>query len=146
VKTLERLYDEADYRNITVIDSHLTEKKKAASIASGGLEIIVLDCERIRSRCEEKVLFAEELGHHLTGELQFVTAAINSPNARYNRIVMEGRVRRWVIHELLPREELYAALAEFAPADSTTAYELAERFGVTSDFIVAALEQYEREK
>jgi hypothetical protein len=64
---------------------------------------------------------------------------------RLNRIRCEGAAARWAIHELLPREELYTALDKLAPMESSTIYELAELFGVTVDFITAALEQYERE-
>lgn len=93
---------------------------------------IGIDPAQLRSRADERVKLAHELGHCETGTLYPIDV---TPSARRRR---EERADRWAIRRLMPCSEVISALE----SGLDTAEALAERFGVTEDFARQALSYY----
>ena len=75
---------------------------------------------------------SHELGHCVTGSFYNIYAAID-----YRRR-HENRADKWAISTLIPVDDLDDAVAQ----GCTEVWELAERFGVTEDFIRKAVCYY----
>lgn len=90
---------------------------------------IAIDPDKVRSRADEYVKLAHELGHCLTG-------------AFYNRHTLcdvrqkhENRADKWAVQQLITADELDDAVAD----GCENIWELAEHFGVTEDFMRKAV-------
>ena len=78
---------------------------------------------------QERVHLGHELGHCATGSFYSIHTAIDCRQRH------ENKADKWAIQTLVPVEELDAAVAE----GCTELWELAERFGVTEEFIRKAV-------
>ena len=95
-----------------------------------GKEYIALseDC----SFTDEKVVLAHELGHSMTG------GGYDLALGSLMRVRLEKMAERWAIERLVPLCELKLAIKQGDEAIST----LAERFGVTENFMEKVFEHY----
>lgn len=133
--TLNELYDLAEALNVDV-EAFSFGAREALSVQFGPDDyLIALDPFQLTSTADEKTKLAHELGHCATG------AFYN----QYTRFEVRGkhehRAEKWAIRRLIPKDELDSAAAE----GCTEPWELAERFGVTEDFMRKALSWYQRE-
>ena len=87
---------------------------------------------RDATSAEKACILAEELGHYHTS-----VGNILDQSELWNR-KQENRARRWGYERLLPLDKLIAV----HKAGIETAYDLAEAFGVTQDFLTSSLQYY----
>ena len=92
-----------------------------------GMDVAVLDGDAV-----EKVHLAHELGHCMTGSFYSRHAAVDSRQRH------ENRADKWAICQLITAEALDKAVAD----GCTEIWELAERFGVTEEFVRKAVCYY----
>lgn len=125
MKTLQEFYHIADKENI-VVDHFALSKREALSIMDlDGECFIAIDPQRISGETDERNKLAHELGHCITGSFY-------NQHSDYDcRQYHENRADKWAIQHLIPVEDLDDAVA----SGCTEIWELAERFGVTDDFI-----------
>ena len=93
---------------------------------------IAIDTQKIGSRPELVHKLAHELGHCMTGSFY------NRHSDFDCRQRHENRADKWAVKQLIPVDELDAAVAE----GCTEIWELAERFGVTEEFVRKAVCYY----
>ena len=123
------LYDLAQQQNIEVIRYPMSENGSMSLMLEDGRCFIGIDESVLDGGAQERVHMGHELGHCLTGSF-------------YNRYTKydirqrhENRADKWAIRELIPVEALDEAVAD----GCCELWELAERFGVTEDFIKKAI-------
>ena len=122
---LSALYDFARQQNIEVIPFPMKENgSMSIQMDSGDCIIGMDDCIR-DGACQERVHLGHELGHCVTGSFYNIHAAVDCRQRH------ENRADKWAVQTLIPVEELDNAIAE----GCTEVWELAERFGVTEEFI-----------
>lgn len=132
MKTLQSLYHIADQENI-VVDRFALYRREALSIMDEeGNCFVAIDPDKIRSETDERSKLAHELGHCVTG------AFYNQYSNFDCRQKHENRADKWAVLQLIPVDELDAAIAE----GCTEIWELAERFGVTEEFARKAVCYY----
>ena len=125
---LRALYDFAKQQNIEVIPFPMRQNGSMSIQLDSGC-VIGMD-EGIRDGgTQERVHLGHELGHCVTGSFYSIHTAIDSRQRH------ENKADKWAIQTLIPVEELDAAVAE----GCTELWELAERFGVTEEFIRKAV-------
>lgn len=125
---ISALYDFAKQQNIEVIPFPM-EQNGSMSIQLDSGCVIGMD-DRVRDGgTQERVHLGHELGHCATGSFYSIHTAIDCRQRH------ENKADKWAIQALVPVEELDAAVAE----GCTEFWELAERFGVTEDFIRKAV-------
>ena len=117
---LLELYDIAAENGVDV--DHLKLKTMKAFSVPGN---IVIDLSQLPTLAELKVCLSHELGHELR------SAFYNIRNTLETRERQEERANRWAVENLIPVEDLKAAVE----SGCKTTYELAEYFDVTEDFI-----------
>lgn len=93
---------------------------------------IAIDPGKITSAADERVKLCHELGHCATGSFYNRYAALDLRERH------ELHADRWAIAQLVPREELEAALGR----GLREIWELAEHFEVTERFMKKALAHY----
>lgn len=125
------LYDLAEDRGYAVYDCRFDTGLKGVSVplTGGGCAI---GLNRANSQAEEREVLAHELGHCETW------AFYEGDGTALQRGKLEARADRWAIEHLTPPEELRRALDE----GCREPWELAERFGVTEEFIRRAWDHY----
>lgn len=129
MKGLMELYCIADTEKITV-DSFDLEAREALSFTDdAGACYIAIDPFKLSSSADEKTKLAHELGHCMTGSFYNRYAAADIRQRH------ENRADKWAIKKLIPEDELEEAVA----CGYTEAWELAERFNVTEDFMKKAM-------
>ena len=130
--TLLELYHYANTQNVRV-DAFPLGKTEALSLQDAdGDCFVAIDPFRVKSAADEKTKLGHELGHCMTG-------AFYSADCPWQvRSRLENRAQKWEIEHLIGREALRAAVAE----GYTQVWELAERFGVTEDFMRKAVRWY----
>ena len=122
---ISALYDFARQQNIEVVPFPMKENGSMSIQMDDGACIIGMD-EGIRDgAAEERVHLGHELGHCVTGSFYNIHAAVDC------RRKHENKADKWAVQTLIPVEELDDAIAE----GCTEVWELADRFGVTEDFI-----------
>lgn len=121
------LYQLAESQGVTVNCFQLGARQ-SISIQDGDNCFIAIDPFRLVSACDEKVKLAHELGHCQTGS--FYSLDIRQKH--------ENRADKWAIRQLVPAEELKQAVKD----GFTEPWELAERFGVTEEFMRKAMRYY----
>lgn len=94
-----------------------------------------MDISMIFDRAKGRENFAHELGHCITGSFYCVYAAADI-RARH-----EYRADKWAAHYLLPPDKLQEAVDD----GCTEPWQLAERFGVTEEFVRRAVYIYQCE-
>lgn len=125
---ISALYDFARQQNIEVIPFPMEENGSMSIQLDTGC-VIGMD-ESVRDGgSQERVHLSHELGHCVTGSFYSIHTAIDSRQRH------ENKADKWAIQALVPVEELDAAVA----GGCTELWELAERFGVTEDFIRKAV-------
>lgn len=125
MKTLQEFYHIANQENI-VVDHFALSKREALSIMDlDGECFIAIDPHRLSGETDERNKLAHELGHCVTGSFY------NQYSDYDCRQFHENRADKWAIQKLIPVEELDDAVAD----GYTEIWDLAERFGVTEDFI-----------
>lgn len=132
MKSLQEFYRIAKQENI-VIDHFALSKREALSIMDlDGDCFIAIDPKYITGENDERNKLAHELGHCVTG------AFYNEYSDYDCRQYHENRADKWAIHKLIPVDDLDEAVAE----GCCEIWDLAERFGVTEDFIRKAVCYY----
>lgn len=125
MKTLQEFYHIANQENI-VVDHFALSKREALSIMDlDGECFIAIDPQRISSETDERNKLAHELGHCITGS--FYNQYSDYDCRQYH----ENRADKWAIQHLIPVEDLDDAVA----SGCTEIWDLAERFGVTEEFV-----------
>ena len=119
------LYDFAAQQNIEVIPFPLPENKSMSLMCEGGGCVIGRDPGLRNGGAEELVHLGHELGHCVTGSFYNIHAAVDCRRRH------ENKADKWAVQALIPVEELDDAIAD----GCTEVWELAERFGVTEEFI-----------
>lgn len=126
------LYDLAKEQNIEVIKYPMYENGSASTMLSDGSCYIGMDVSICDGSTKERVHLGHELGHCITGSFYNIYAAID------HRQRHENRADKWAIRHLIPVEDLDEAVA----AGCSSLWDLADRFGVTEDFIKKAVCYY----
>lgn len=126
------LYNELNGAGVRFYHWNMAEDR-AAIIELGGQYGVFMDFGNIHSSAEELVAVAHEGGHISTG----ATHRVNSP---YDLVEKhEHKADKWAIRKLIPEEELKQAMA----SGCTELWQLAERFGVTEEFMKKAVCWYQ---
>ena len=126
---LRSLYDLAVQQNIEVIPYPMPQNGSMSVMADSGLCAIGMDKSVLDGGTQERVHLTHELGHCVTGSFYNIHAAIDCRQRH------ENKADKWAIQALIPVEELDRAIAE----GCTEIWDLADRFGVTEEFIRKAL-------
>ena len=122
---IQRLYDFAKQQNIGVFPFPLPETGSLSLISDNGTCFIGMDDSVRDGDVQERVHLGHELGHCVTGSFYNIYAAVDCRQRH------ENKADKWAVLTLIPVEELDNAIAE----GCTEVWELADRFGVTEDFI-----------
>ena len=122
---LRNLYAFAKQQNIEVFPYPLPKTGSLSFMEEGGDCYIGMDDSIRDGDVQERVHLGHELGHCVTGSFYNIHAAVDC------RRKHENKADKWAVQTLIPVEELDDAIAE----GCTEVWELAERFGVTEEFI-----------
>ena len=123
------LYALAQQQNIPVYQFPLPGTGSMSLMDERGQCFIGMD-EGVRDGgAQERVHLGHELGHCLTGSFYNRYAAVDCRQRH------ENQANKWAIQTLIPVDDLDRAVAE----GCTEVWELAERFGVTEDFVKKAV-------
>lgn len=128
---LNKLYDIADKNNIDV-DYFPMAECKSLSTRFG----IAIDVDKLKNPTEEKVCLAHELGHCIKGAFYNIYSAFDI------RSKHEYTANKWAAHKLLPYNELENAFK----LGYTEAWQIAELFNLTEDFVRTAINIYKNER
>jgi len=126
---LGTLYDLAEQENIEVIRFPMAINGSMSIMDDRGACYIGMDDTGRDGGTQERVHLIHELGHCVTGSFYNRHAAIDSRQRH------ENRADKWAVKKLIPVEALDDAIAE----GCTEVWELAERFGVTEEFVRKAV-------
>ena len=126
---LTRLYDTADEADIPVFDFSLPENGSVSVMDDEGRCFIGMDPSVLDGDALERVHMGHELGHCLTGSFY------NRYSPYDLRQRHENRADKWAISQLVTEEALDNAVAE----GCCEIWNLAERFGVTEQFMQKAV-------
>ena len=122
---LRQLYELAEQENIPVLTFPLPETGSMSVMDDAGRCYVGMDPSLRDADVAERVHLSHELGHCITGSFYNIYAAVDCRQRH------ENRANKWAIRTLIPVEELDDAIA----LGCTEVWELAERFGVTEEFI-----------
>ena len=126
------LYDLAQQQNIEVIPFPMPENGSMSVMDEEGTCIIGMD-ESVRDGgIQERVHLSHELGHCVTGSFYNIYAAVDCRQRH------ENRANKWAVTTLISVDDLDEAVAD----GCTELWELADRFGVTEDFVKKAVCYY----
>ena len=126
------LYDLAQQQNIEVLRYPMQENGSMSIMLDDGSCYIGIDRSVQDGSVQERVHMGHELGHCLTGSFY------NRHSPFDIRQRHENRADKWAICQLIPLEDLDEAIAE----GCCELWELAERFGVTEQFMKKAVCYY----
>lgn len=125
---IQNLYDLAKQQNIEVFPFPLPETG-SLSVMEGERCFIGMD-EAVRDGgTQERVHLGHEMGHCITGSFYSIHTAVDCRQRH------ENKADKWAIEQLIPVDDLDNAIAE----GCTEVWELAERFGVTEEFMRKAV-------
>jgi len=119
------LYDQAKQENIEILHFSLPESSSMSIMEDDGSCYIGMDASILDGGAEERVHLSHELGHCVTGSFYNIHAAIDCRQRH------ENRADKWAVTHVIPVDDLDEAVAD----GCTEVWELADRFGVTEDFI-----------
>ena len=122
---LRNLYAFAKEQNIEVFPYPLPQTGSLSFMEDTGECYIGMDDSVRDGDVQERVHLGHELGHCVTGSFYNIHAAVDCRRRH------ENKADKWAVQTLIPVEELDTAIAE----GCTEVWELAERFGVTEEFI-----------
>ena len=123
------LYAFAEQQNIGILSFPMPENGSMSVMLDGGKCYVGLDDGVRDGGVQERVHLSHELGHCVTGSFYNIYAAVDCRQRH------ENQANRWAIQTLIPVDDLDEAVAE----GCTEVWELAERFGVTEDFMRKAV-------
>lgn len=123
--------DYADQHGITVYYGRIP-LCESMSIRQGKRCAIAIDPFCVRSMADGRVKVAHEIGHCETGSF-YQRQSPADVRGRH-----EYRADKWAAHYLLPPDKLRAAMED----GCTEVWQLAERFGVTEEFVRRATDIY----
>ena len=126
---LSALYDIAAKQNIPILSFPLEKTGSMSVMDDGGNCFIGMDPKLRDGGVRERVHLGHELGHCLTGSFYNRYAAVD------HRRRHENRADKWAIRKLVPVARLDDAVAE----GCTELWQLADRFGVTEEFVKKAV-------
>ena len=126
---IRSLYCLAQQQNIEVLSFPLPETGSMSIMTERGQCFIGMDEAVKDGAVQERVHLSHELGHCVTGSFYNIHAAVDCRQRH------ENKANKWAIQTLIPVDDLDQAIAE----GCTEVWELAERFGVTEDFIRKAV-------
>ena len=129
---LQGLYETADGLGLQIC--HLPMERLTAISTPDGF--IGMDVNKLEDSARESVCLAHEMGHCLTGSFYTVDSSLQQ------RQRCEERADRWAMGQLVPLEELKAALK----SGLTRPHELAEHFGVPEEFLIRCIQYYKEAK
>jgi Zn-dependent peptidase ImmA (M78 family) len=128
--TLVGLYAKAEQEGIEVDDFQMREVVSASFPENW----IAIDTKRIKTRKEEKVILAHEIGHCETGSFYNVYSPCDI------RAKHEYRANKRTYQILVPHDDLIDAVDK----GITETWDLAEYFDVPCEFMVKAIEYWQR--
>ena len=123
------LYNIAREQNIEVFQYPMSENGSVSAMTPNGSCYIGMDPAIQDGSIQELTHLCHELGHCITGSFYNIYASID------HRQRHENRADKWAISQLVPVDDLDEAVAE----GCCEIWDLAERFGVTEDFIKKAV-------
>lgn len=126
------LYDFAEQQNIEVIPFPMEKNGSMSIMMEDGSCVVGMDDSVQDGHVLERVHLGHELGHCATGSFYNIYAAIDSRQRH------ENKANKWAIQKLIPVDDLDDAVAE----GCHEIWELADRFGVTEEFIRKTLCYY----
>lgn len=127
--TIPELYHQAKKENIEILSYPLEQTGSMSVMLPGGKCFIGMDQKMQDGGVEERVHLTHELGHCITGSFY------NMYSPADTRLRHEYRADKWAIRRLIPVEQLDDAIAE----GCTELWDLADRFGVTEEFLKKAI-------
>ena len=125
---IQNLYALARQQNIEVLPFPLPQTH-SMSVMEGERCFIGMDASVRDGDVQERVHLSHELGHCVTGSFYSVHTAVDCRQRH------ENKADKWAIEQLIPVEQLDDAIAE----GCTEIWDLAERFGVTEEFMRKAV-------
>ena len=126
---IPELYQLACKQNIAVLRYPMAENGSMSVQLPDGAQYIGMDESVSDGGAQERVHLGHELGHCLTGSFYNRYAAVDCRQRH------ENQANKWAIRTLIPVDDLDRAVAE----GCTEVWELAERFGVTEEFVKKAV-------
>ena len=126
------LYQYAKKKQIEVLDYSMPYCGSMSVMDESGKCFIGIDEAVMDGDAVEKVHLAHELGHCETGSFYSIHTAVDSRQRH------ENRADKWAIQHLITERALNEAVAD----GCTEIWELAERFGVTEQFMRKAVCYY----
>lgn len=126
------LYDIAKKQNIEVIQFPMNLNGSMSVMADSGACYIGMDASVQTNAAEERVHLGHELGHCITGSFY------NRHSPYDCRQRHENKADKWAIQMLVPVSELDTAITE----GCCEVWDLADRFGVTEEFMKKAVCYY----
>lgn len=126
---LQDLYDLARQENIEVLNFPMEKNGSMSLMTDTGKCFVGMDNTTLDGGISERVHLSHELGHCITGSFYNIHAAVDCRRRH------ENRADKWAVKKLIPVEALDAAVAD----GCTEYWALADRFGVTEDFIRKAV-------
>ena len=126
---IPKLYALAEQENIAVWAFPLPNTGSMSVMDEQGRCFIGMDAGVLDGAAQERVHLGHELGHCVTGSFYNRYAAVD------HRRRHENRADKWAIRKLVPVARLDDAIAE----GCTELWQLADRFGVTEDFVKKAV-------
>lgn len=126
------LYDQAKQENIEILPFSLPESSSMSIMEADGSCYIGMDASILDGGAEERVHLSHELGHCITGSFYNIYAAIDCRQRH------ENRADKWAVTHVIPVDDLDEAVAD----GCTEVWELADRFGVTEEFVRKAVCYY----
>ena len=126
---LRNLYDFAKQQNIGVFSFPLPKTGSLSFMEESGDCFIGMDDSVRDGDVQERVHLGHELGHCVTGSFYSIYTAIDCRQRH------ENRADKWAICQLISVDALDEAVAQ----GCTELWELAERFGVTEQFMKKAV-------
>lgn len=129
---LQSLYTLAQQQNIEVLTFSMPKNGSMSVMGDNGACAIGMDPGVLDGGILERVHLSHELGHCVTGSFYNIYAAVD------HRRRHENRADKWAVRQVIPVEALDDAIA----SGCTELWELAEKFGVTEDFVRKAVCYY----
>ena len=126
---IRNLYNLAKQQNIEVVPYPMPENGSMSVMLDSGECFIGMDESVQDGGIQERVHLGHELGHCVTGSFYNIHAA-NDCRHRH-----ENRADKWAVLQLIPVDDLDDAVAH----GCTEVWELADRFGVTEEFVKKAV-------
>jgi len=127
--TIQSLYALAKQQNIEVIPYPMPDNGSMSIMLDNGKCFIGMDASVRDGDVQERVHLGHEMGHCLTGSFYSIHTAIDCRQRH------ENKADKWAVQQLIPVDALDDAIAD----GCTEVWELADRFGVTEEFIRKAV-------